>query len=136
MSLITQDAANAGLSVTELPGLLKRWMVMQDEIATLTAEVKQRKTTSSALKDMIMRIMETNNLGQLNVSKGAVVRTTRESKEALSQDYLKKHCKEFFGGDAAKADALIAFLNENRTTKVSSYIRLVPSGDVGSQGSK
>ena len=135
MSLVTQEAA-ATLSTGELPGLLKRWMTIQDEIATLNAEVKQRRTTATALKSMIMRIMETNNLGQLNVSKGAVIRSTREVKESMNQQYLRKHCKEFFGGDEAKAEALLEYLDEHRTTKVSSSIRLVPSGDSGSNGSK
>jgi hypothetical protein len=135
-SLITQEAAVAALSTTELPGLLKRWMTLQDEMATLNAEIKQRRTTSAALKSMIMRIMETNNLGQLNVSKGAVVRTTRESKESLNNDYLLKHCKEFFGGDDTKAQALLKYLDEHRATKVTSSIRLVPAGDGGSNASK
>ena len=132
MSLISHDA---GLSTQELPGLLKRWMVMQDEMSTLNAELKQRRTTSKALKDMIMRIMQTNNLGTLNVSKGAVVRLKRETKESMNEDYLKKHCKEFFGGDESKAEQLVAYLQEHRSAKVSDYIRLVP-GDTGSQGSK
>lgn len=132
MSLITHDAT---VSTQELPGLLKRWMALQDEMATLNAELKQRRTTSKALKDMIMRIMQTNNLGQLNVSKGAVVRLQRATKESINEDYLKKHCKEFFGGDEGKAEQLVAYLQEQRAAKVSDYIRLVP-GDGGSQGSK
>jgi hypothetical protein len=132
MSLISHDA---GLSTQELPGLLKRWMALQDEMSALNAELKQRRTTSKALKDMIMRIMQTNNLGTLNVSKGAVVRLKRETKESMNEDYLKKHCKEFFGGDDDKAEQLVAYLQEHRAAKVSDYIRLVP-GDNGSQASK
>jgi hypothetical protein len=132
MSLITHDTT---VSTHELPGLLKRWMAIQDEMSTLNAELKQRRTTSKALKDMIMRIMQTNNLGQLNVSKGAVVRLSRETKESINEDYLKKHCKEFFGGDEGKAAQLVSYLQDHRSAKVSDYIRLVP-GDAGSQGSK
>lgn len=135
MSLITADAGTT-LSTQELPALLKRWMTIQDEVATLNAEVKQRKKTGGVLKDMIMKIMETNNLGQLNVSKGAVIRSTRETKETVTQDYMRKHCKEFFGGDEQKADQLLQYLNEQRGTKTTSTIRLVPSGDAGSQASK
>lgn len=135
-TLVTSTAASAsGLSTAELPGLLKRWMTLQDEIATLNAEVKQRRTTGGALKDMITRIMETNNLGQLNVSKGSVIRTTKESKESMNQEYLKKHCKDFFGGDEEKANTLVEYLNEQRSKKVSTVIRLVPNSDTGSQRS-
>ncbi len=135
MSLISHDSA-ATLSTQELPALLKRWMGLQDEMATLNAEVKQRKKTAGVLKDMIMKIMETNNLGQLNVSKGAVIRSTRETKETVTQDYMRKHCKEFFGGDTVKADQLLQYLNDQRSTKTVSTIRLVQTGDSNSQGSK
>ncbi len=136
MSLITKDAPTPAGSTQELPGLLKRWMTLQDEMATLNAEVKQRKKTAGVLKDMIMKIMETNNLGQLNVSKGAVIRSTRETKETVTQDYMRKHCKEFFGGDERKAEQLLQYLNDHRGTRTVSTIRLVQSGDTGSQGSK
>lgn len=135
MSLTTQDSA-ASFSTQELPALLKRWMTLQDEMATLNAEVKQRKKTAGVLKDMIMKIMETNNLGQLNVSKGAVIRSTREAKETVTQDYMRKHCREFFGGDETKANQLLQYLNDQRSTKTISTIRLVQTGDAGSQGSK
>ncbi len=137
MSLISHDNGGAAsLTTNELPALLKQWMTLQDEMATLNAEVKQRRKTATVLKEMIMKIMVTHNLGQLNVSKGAVIRTTRETKESVTQDYLRKHCKEFFEGDATKADALLQFLNEHRGTKSVSTIRLVQTGDGGSQGSK
>ena len=135
MSLITQETAQAGQSTMELPGLLKQWIKLQEEINTLNAEVKQRRKTSEVLKNMILRIMETNELGQLNISKGAVVRTTRESKESLSTEFLKKQCTEFFDGDNAKAAQLIQYLNEHRGTKTTSTIRLV-AGDTGSQKSR
>ncbi len=136
MSLITQDAAQAGRTTLELPGLLKQWITVQDEINVLNAEIKQRRKTSGVLKDMILRIMESNDLGQLNISKGAVVRTTRETKEFLSPDFLKKKAAEFFEGDEEKAAKLVEFIQEQRGVKTSSVIRLVPSGDTGSQRSK
>ncbi len=137
MSLITHDAGTTGATLQELPGLLKRWMGIQDEVTTLNAEIKQRRKASGVLKDMIMRIMESNNLGQLNLTKGTVVRTMREEKESMNQQYLRKHCTEFFGGDEAKANQLMQYLNEHRTTKTTTVIKLVTgNGDGGSTGSK
>ncbi len=133
--MITQEAAQAGRATVELPGLLKQWITVQDEINVLNAEIKQRRKTSTVLKDMILRIMESNELGQLNISKGAVVRTTRESKEYMSADFLKKKATEFFEGDEAMAMRLLAYMEEQRGTKTTSTIRLVP-GDSGSQRSK
>ena len=128
MSLIPAETA----PVSELPTLLKRWMTIQEELATLNAEMKQRKTQSKALKDVILRIMDSNKVVQLNVTKGTVVHKTREVSETLSNGYLLKHCSEFFGGDMAKAEALVNYLDEHRGTTVRHDLRFQsPRGDKG-----
>jgi len=127
MSLITTEGS---ASVSELPSLLKRWMITQEEMASLNAELKQRKTQSKALKDVILRIMDSNKVVQLNVSKGTVVHKTREVTETISNAYLLKHCSEFFGGDMVKAEALVNYLDEHRGTTVRHDLRLhVPKAD-------
>lgn len=138
MSLIPQnDVASAGLTTHELPNLLRRWMTLQEEITTLNAEIKQRRTTSKALKDVILRIMESNNVANLNVSRGMVSHNIREVKESLTPEYIRKHCKDFFGGDEAKAAQLVEFLNEHRGVSVKHDLRLKPvASDTGSNGSR
>lgn len=120
MSLIPVESI---APVSELPGLLKRWIAIQEEVATLNTELRQRKTQSKALKDVILRIMDSNKVVQLNVTKGTVVHKTREVSESLSNGYLLKHCSEFFGGDMAKAESLVNYLDEHRTTTVRHDLR-------------
>lgn len=127
-SLITTADSGAGLS--ELPTLLKRWMVIQEEISTLNNELKQRRTQSKAMKDVILRIMETNRVAALNVSKGTVVHKIRETSEKISNDYLLKHCKGFFDGDEVRAKALVDYLEEHRNTCVKHDLKLqTPRGE-------
>lgn len=133
MSLITTDTASAGLTINELPGLLKQWMSIQDDIATLNAEVKQRRTKAKALREVILRIMDSHRVVQLNVSKGSIVHQTREVKESLKQDAMFKHYKEFFQGDEEKAKALLAYLEGQRAKVVKHDLRLV-TGSGGSDG--
>ena len=109
--------------VSELPGLLKRWITIQEEVVTLNTELRQRKTQSKALKDVILRIMDSNKVVQLNVTKGTVVHKTREVAETLSNGYLLKHCSEFFGGDMARAETLVNYLDEHRGTTVRHDLR-------------
>ena len=93
-SLLVPTGAPAAPAISELPALLKRWMTLQEEVASLNAEMKQRRTQSKALKDIILRIMESNNVAKINVSKGAVVHKTREVTEKLSSGFMLKHFKE------------------------------------------
>lgn len=99
-------------------------------MTTLNAELKQRKTQSKALKDVILRIMESNKVVQLNVSKGAVVHKTREVTETINTAYLLKHCSDFFEGDMRKAEALVNYLDEHRGTTIRHDLRFQgPKGD-------
>ena len=121
MSLVPADTSS---TIGELPSLLRRWMQLQEETTDLNAEIKQRRTQSKALKDVILRIMESNSVARLNVSKGAVVHKTREVSEKISGGYLLKHCKDFFGGDEERAKALVDYLETHRTTTMKHDLRL------------
>ena len=72
----------------------------------------------------------------LNVSKGAVVHKVREVKETMSQDYLMKHCKEFFQGDEEKAKQLVTYLEEHRAASVKHDLRILPSSGTSDSGSR
>ena len=121
MSLIPTESS---ASTSELPAMLKRWMTCQEEMAALNNELKQRKTQSKALKDVILRIMESNRVVQLNVSKGTVLHKTREVTERITNDYLLKHCKDFFNGDMEKAKLLVTYLEEHRSTITKHDLKL------------
>jgi hypothetical protein len=106
---------NVDVPISELSNYLKRWLVLQDEIVALNSELKGRRTQAKALKEIILRIMNSNKVAALNTSKGTILHKTRESSEKLSNDYLLKHCKNFFEGDEERAKALIKYLEDNRT---------------------
>ncbi len=133
MSIVPAGADSTGIS--ELPALLKRWMSLQEEMSTLNNEIKQRRTQSKALKDMILRIMERNQVAAVNVNRGQVVHQVREAPQKLSNDYLLKHCKEFFGGDEQKAVALVNYLEEHRSTSTVNVLKLQRANDGASQRS-
>jgi hypothetical protein len=133
MSSIITATTDGGATLNELPSLLKRWMTIQEEMSTLNSELKQRRTQSKALRDVILRIMETNQVVTLKVNKGAIVHKTREVAEKISNSYMLKHFKDFFQGDEEKAKSLVAFLETNRGTTVKHDLKLqTPSG--GSDG--
>ncbi len=110
--------------IGELPALLKQWIKIQDEASVLHSELKQRQTQSKALKSVILRIMESNRVAALNISKGTVVHKVSEKPESMNTSYLMKHCKEFFGGDEERAKALVEYLETHRATKKSHDLKL------------
>jgi len=128
MSALIPATGDGGATISELPSLLKRWMTIQEEMSTLNNELKQRRTQSKALREVILRIMESNRVVKLNVSRGAVVHKTREVVEKLSNAHMFKHCKDFFDGDEEKAKALLEYLEKQRTTVVKHDLKLQGAG--------
>ena len=101
--------------ISELPSYLKKWITIQEEISSLNNELKQRRTTSKALKEIILRIMESNKVAKLNISKGTILHHVQDSSEKISTNYILKHCKDFFSGDEEKAKELVKYLEDHRT---------------------
>jgi hypothetical protein len=112
-----------GLTMQELPTLLKRWMSLETEITKMNAEIRERRTQARALREAILKIMEKHNVVQLNVTKGAVLHKTREKKDAISTNYLSKTAEAFFEGDKDKAAQLVKYLEEHRTSTVVHDLR-------------
>lgn len=121
MSIVVPEPGNA---LTELPSLLKSWMKLQEEIITMNAEQSQRKKQSKTLKEMILRIMETNKVAALNVSRGVISHRVREKAEPVNSSYLLKQCTTFFEGDEVRAKALIEFLETKREVKQQHELKL------------
>jgi len=109
-------AAETGLTMQELPTLLKRWMALDAEITRINMEVRERRTQSKALREAILKIMDKHNVVQLNVNRGSVLHNVREKKETISRDYLAKAAEAFFEGNKEKANQLITYLEEHRST--------------------
>jgi phosphoglycerate-specific signal transduction histidine kinase len=124
MSIVPQgpDTQN---SLSELPNLLKTWMKLQEEIVTLNAEISQRKKHSKTLKETILRIMNSNKVAALNVSRGVISHRVKETLEPVNNSYLMKQCTAFFEGDEAKAKNLIEYLENRREVKQHHDLKLV-----------
>jgi hypothetical protein len=135
MSLIPAGNDN-GTALAELPTLLKAWMKLQEEILTMNAELLQRKKHSKALRDTILRIMESNKVAALNVSRGVISHRVREKPEPVNASYLLKQCTTFFEGDEAKAKALVEFLETKREVKQQHDLKLTMPKSEGDELSR
>ena len=121
---IVPSGTDTSATLKELPALITRWLKVQEEMAALNNEMKSRRTQGKALKDVILRIMESSGYNNLKVNKGIIVHKTHETPEKISNDYLLKHFKEFFSGDEEKAKTLVTYLEERRTKTVKHDLRL------------
>lgn len=116
----------AELTVQQLPGLIKEWMSTEDELRTLSAEVRAKRKRGALVRAMIVKIMKGNKVGRLNISAGAVTTRTRTTKAPLTKKFLTSALTDFFNGDAAMAEKCAVFLDEHRPLKAVDNLTLDP----------
>lgn len=113
-------------TVAQLPALIKEWMTTEDELKTLSAEVREKRKRVKLVRQMIMKIMKGGKIGRLNISAGAVTARTKQTKAPLSKKFLVATLTDFFKGDAAMAAACTAYLEEHRPLRAVDSLSLDP----------
>ena len=122
MELMEGDVGTA-----QLPVLVKEWMQTQDDLNTLSAEVREKRNRVKTLRALIMKVMKGEKIGQLKISAGAVMARSKTVKSALTKKYLIGALTDYFKGDAAAAAACAAYLEEHRPLKVQESLTLEPA---------
>jgi hypothetical protein len=110
--------------INELKGLLKRWISIEEEISSINTSLREKKHTSRALKESILRTMQANKVQQINTQKGAVVDRKRKLKEAISAKFMKKCMSEYFQGDEDKTNKIFEFVEAKRKEEEKHDLKL------------
>jgi hypothetical protein len=123
----TMELMEGDVGTAQLPALVKEWMQTQDDLNTLSAEVREKRNRVKVLRALIMKVMKGEKIGQLKISAGAVMTRSKTVKSALTKKYLIGALTDYFKGDAAAAAACAAYLEENRPMKVQESLTLEPA---------
>ncbi len=126
-----EDVA-ADLTQAHLPGLVKEWMSLKDEMETLSAEVKEKRKRMKMVSGMIQTIMKKNKLGQLKTSAGAVMTRTKKTKAPMSKKYLMEALTDFFQGNTEMAKKCAEFLDQHRPLRAAESLSLEAVADSSS----
>jgi len=116
----------AAAAKAHLPGLIKEWMAMEDEVRSLSAALREKRKRIKTVQGMITEIMRGNKIGQLKFSAGAVVRQTKSTKAPLSKKFLVESLTEFFKGDAEMAKKCAEFIDGHRPLRSADKLTLQP----------
>ena len=109
-----------------LPGLIKEWITTEDELRTLSAEVREKRKRVKVVKGLIVSIMKTGKIGRLNISAGAVTARSKSTKAPLTKKYIVETLTDFFKGNKEQAEACAAFLHDRRPMKTVDNLDLEP----------
>jgi len=108
--IVPQDS-----ELNTLSQAIQEWRRISDEIKEHQQEIKERKTKTRVLEDLIVRIMKKHNIGALDLKATGGRLLTKKSKKQSGlnkkslQDYLAKFLKS-----EEKATEAMKFIQESR----------------------
>lgn len=111
-------------TVHQLPLLIKEWLAAEDELRALSAAVREKRKRATTVRGMILKIMNGGNIGQLNISSGAVTKRTQKTKAPLTKKFIAETLTGFFDGNVEMAKKCAEYLDEHRPLRVAESLRL------------
>jgi hypothetical protein len=129
MDLVPSAAAappNQDPSVTkeQLKDHLRQWVRVENEISTLSAEIKKRKLIHQQLSASLLRVMKENEIDCFDIANGRIVYSKTKSRAPLNNGQLKSALKTYYKEDTEKANSLAEFLLASRVERTRETIKM------------
>jgi hypothetical protein len=101
---------------------IKDWVRYDDEIRHLKTEIRKRNEAKKAMSEELLRLMKSNEIDEIDLSDGKIVRQVRTTKTPLNKKHLL-HCLATYYKNVDKAKEVSDFILESRETKTNESIQ-------------
>ena len=120
------DPSSQDPSVTkeQLKDHLRQWVRVENEISTLSAEIKKRKLIHQQLSSSLLRVMKQNDIDCFDIANGRIVYSKTKIRAPLNNGQLKSALKSYYKDDAEKASSLTEFLLASRVERTRESIKM------------
>ena len=108
----------------QLKDHLRQWVRVENEISTLSAEIKKRKLIHQQLSASLLRVMKENEIDCFDIANGRIVYSKTKSRAPLNNGQLKFALKTYYKEDTEKANSLAEFLLASRVEKTRDTIKM------------
>jgi hypothetical protein len=108
----------------QLKDHLRQWVRVENEISTLSAEIKKRKLIHQQLSASLLRVMKENEIDCFDIANGRIVYSKTKSRAPLNNGQLKSALKTYYKEDDEKANSLAEFLIASRVEKTRETIKM------------
>jgi len=124
----TGTGANTGTGVNitkeQLKDYLRQWVRVENEISTLSAEIKKRKLIHHQLSTSLLEVMRQSDIDCFDIANGRIVYSRRKIRAPLNNGQIKQALSTYYKDDAEKADSLTQFLLASRVEKTQETIKM------------
>ena len=107
----------------QLVNNIKEWIKMDNEIAQLKNEIKERNNKKKALTENLVYVMKTNQIDCFDINGGALVYKTNKVKKPINGKTLLAALQNYYKTDAKMAEELAKHVMDSREEQIKETIR-------------
>ena len=119
-------AATSANPVTkdQLKDYLRQWVRVENEISTLSAEIKKRKLIHQQLSSSLLKIMRDSDIDCFDIANGRIVYSKTKTRAPLNNGQLKSALTMYYKDEPEKVSSLTEFLLASRVEKTRETIKM------------
>jgi hypothetical protein len=107
----------------QLVNNIKEWIKMDNEIAQLKTEIKERNNKKKALTENLVSVMKTNQIDCFDINGGALVYKTNKVKKPINGKTLLAALQNYYKTDTKMAEELAKHVMDSREEQIKETIR-------------
>lgn len=119
-----QGSAKPSITKEQLKDYLRQWVRIENEISTLSAEIKRRKLIHQELSKSLLEVMRKNEIDCFDIANGRIVYSKTKTRAPLNNGQIKAALTTYYKDDVEKAANLTEFLLASRVEKTRETIKM------------
>ena len=107
----------------QLVNNIKDWLKMDNEIAELKAQIKDRNNKKKDLTENLVTVMKTNKIDCFDINGGALVYKTNKVKKPINGKTLLSALQNYYKSDPKMAEELAKHVLDSREEQIKETIK-------------
>ena len=112
------------ISKEQIKDHLRQWIRVENEISTLSVEIKKRKMIHQQLSASLLEVMRKNEIDCFDITNGKIVYSKVKHRAPLNNGQLRSALTTYYKDDTDKANNLTDFLLSSRVEKTRESIKM------------
>ena len=112
------------LTKEQVKDYLRQWIRVENEISTLSVEIKKRKLVHQQLSASLLDVMRKNDIDCFDITNGKIVYSKVKHRAPLNNGQLRSALTTYYKDDTEKANNLTEFLLSSRIEKTRESIKM------------
>jgi hypothetical protein len=107
----------------QLVNNIKEWIKIDNEVAQLKSEIKERTNKKKSLTENLVSVMKTNNIDCFDINGGALVYKKNKVKKPINGKTLLLALQNYYKTDAKMAEDIAKHVMDSREEQIKETIK-------------